>query len=108
MLAVFTRQVIGWSMQPQLDREVVLQAVLMAVWQRPTSDAVILHFDRGTQYTAHEFKEYLKAHGIVSSMRGVGHWKTCARGERLRAAETGTGPSASLSDSGRSANRYLK
>ena len=73
VLDLFTRQVIGWSMQPQLDREVVLQAVLMAAWQRPPSAAVILHSDRGAQYTAHEFRAFLKAHGIVSSMSGVGN-----------------------------------
>ena len=73
VLDLFTRQVIGWSMQPQLGREVVLQAVLMAVWQRTTSEAVILHSDRGTQYTAHEFQAFLKTHGIVSSMSGVGN-----------------------------------
>jgi len=60
-------------MQPQLGREIVLQAVLMAVRQRPTSEAVILQSDRGTQYTAQEFQAFLKTHGIVSSISGVGH-----------------------------------
>jgi putative transposase len=45
----------------------------MAVWQRTTSEAVMLHSDRGTQYTAHEFQAFLKTHGIVSSMSGVGN-----------------------------------
>ena len=71
VLDLFTRQVIGWSLQPPLGREVVLQAVLMAVWQRTTSEAVILHSDRGTQYTAQEFQAFRKTHGIVSSMSGV-------------------------------------
>ena len=60
-------------MQPQLGRKVVLQAVLMAVWQRTTSEAVILDSDRGTQYTAHEFQAFLKTHDMVSSMSGVGN-----------------------------------
>ena len=49
VVASYARQVIGWSMQPQLDRELVLQAVVMAVWQRTTPEAVMLHADRGTQ-----------------------------------------------------------
>lgn len=73
VLDLYSRQVIGWAMQPQLSREVVIQAVLMAVWQRTTSEAVVLHSDRGTQYTAHEFQELLRTHGIVSSMSGVGN-----------------------------------
>ncbi len=60
-------------MQPHLARKIVLQAVLMAVRQRTTSEAVILHSDRGTQYTAQEFQAFLKTHGIVSSMSGVGN-----------------------------------
>ncbi len=73
VLDLCSRQVIGWSMQPTLGREVVIQAVLMAVWQRTSSQSVVLHSDRGTQYTAHEFQAFLYQHGIVSSMSGVGH-----------------------------------
>lgn len=73
VLDLFSRQVVGWAMQPHLGRELVIQAVLMAVWQRTTPEAVILHSDRGTQYTADEFQEFLSKHGIVSSMSGVGN-----------------------------------
>jgi len=73
VLDLFSRQVIGWSMQPQLGRDLVMQAVLMAVWQRRRPEPVLLHSDRGTQYTAQEFQAFLKAHGIVSSMSGVGN-----------------------------------
>jgi len=73
VLDLFSRQVIGWSMQPQLTRDLVIQAVLMAVWQRSSTEPVILHSDRGTQYTAQECQTFLKAHGIVSSMSGVGN-----------------------------------
>lgn len=73
VLDLFSRQVIGWSMQPQLRRDLVIQAVLMAVWQRRNTDVVILHSDRGTQYTSQEFQAFLRAHGIVSSMSSVGN-----------------------------------
>ena len=73
VLDLFSRQVIGLSMQPRLTRDLVMQAVLMAVWQRRSSETVILHSDRGTQYTAQEFQAFLQAHGIVSSMSGVGN-----------------------------------
>lgn len=73
VLDLFSRQVIGWSMQPQLTRDLVLQAVLMAVWQRQGVEPVILHSDRGAQYTSQEFQAFLRDHGIVSSMSGVGN-----------------------------------
>lgn len=72
VLDLATRRVIGWSMRQSLDRELVLQAVLMALWQRPGDQPVILHSDRGTQYTSVEYQSFLKDHGIVSSMSGVG------------------------------------
>ena len=72
VLDLFSRQVIGWSMHPRQDCELVLQAVRMAVGQGRTSETVILHSDRGTQYTAQEFQAFLKTQGMVSSMSGVG------------------------------------
>jgi putative transposase len=73
VLDLFSRQVIGWAMHSQLGRELAIQAVLMAVWQRTTAEKVVLHSDRGVQYTAEEFQAFLKTHGIVSSMSGVGN-----------------------------------
>lgn len=43
----------------------------MAVWQKRSRQGVILHSDRGTQYTSQEFQAFLQAHGIVSRMSGV-------------------------------------
>jgi putative transposase len=60
-------------MQPQLTRVLVMQPVLMAVWQKSSPQAVILHADRGTQYTSQEFQAFLQTQGIVSSMSGVGN-----------------------------------
>ena len=39
----------------RLKRDLVMQAVLMAVWQRRNPEPVLLHSDRGTQYTSQEF-----------------------------------------------------
>ncbi|GJL65124.1 MAG: hypothetical protein NPIRA05_00950 [Nitrospirales bacterium] len=73
VLDLFSRQVIGLAMQPQQDRGLVLQAVQMALEQRTTSAVVVLHSDRGTQYTAHEFQTFLHTQGMVSSMSRVGN-----------------------------------
>jgi putative transposase len=72
VLDLATRHVVGWSMRQSLYRQLVLQAVLMALWQRQGAGSVILHSDRGTQYTSTEYQAFLKDHGIVSSMSGVG------------------------------------
>jgi putative transposase len=54
--------VVGWSMSTVQDRQLVLRAVLMACWQRPNREPVILHSDRGTQFTSYEYQQFLKDH----------------------------------------------
>jgi putative transposase len=70
---LFSNQVVGWSMSTIQDRHLVLQAVLMACWQRPKLEPVVLHSDRGTQFTSHEYQKFLKDHHITMSMSAVGH-----------------------------------
>ena len=50
----------------------MVQAVLMALWQRPTSTPVILHSDRGCQFTSEEYQRFLTAHQVTCSMSAVG------------------------------------
>ena len=64
--------VVGWSMSSRQDTQLVLQAVLMALWQKSFSDSVILHSDRGTQFTSQEYQRFLSDHSITSSMSAVG------------------------------------
>ncbi len=51
---LFSRKVIGWSMQPRMTKEIVLKALLMAVWRRNPQKQVLVHSDQGSQYTSHE------------------------------------------------------
>ena len=50
----------------------MLQAVLMALWQREDRSPVILHSDRGCQFTSDEYQRFLKGHNLVCSMSAVG------------------------------------
>jgi putative transposase len=60
-------------MSTRQDRQLVLQAVLMACWQRPGRRPVILHSDRGTQFTSYEYQQFLEDHNITLSMSAIGH-----------------------------------
>lgn len=64
--------IVGWSMSHRQDRQLVLQAVLMALWQRQDRTPVILHSDRGCQFTSEEYQRFLKGHNLVCSMSAVG------------------------------------
>lgn len=72
VLDLYSGLVVGWSMSPRQDRQLVMQAVLMAVWQRPGRTPVILHSDRGCQFTSDEYQQFLAAHHITCSMSAVG------------------------------------
>jgi len=54
-----------------MEKQLVIQAV-MALWQKHHTGSVILHSDRGSQFTSYEYQSFLKAHGIVSSMSALG------------------------------------
>jgi putative transposase len=73
VIDLYGGKVVGWSMSTTQDRQLVLQAVLMACWQRPDREPVILHSDRGTQFTSYEYQQFLKDHHITLSMSAIGH-----------------------------------
>jgi len=72
VLDLHTKQVVGWSMSRRQQRSLVLQAVLMALWQRDERTPVILHSDRGTQFTSDEYQRFLAGHNLTCSMSAVG------------------------------------
>ena len=72
VIDLYSHLVVGWSMSATQDRQLVLQAVLMALWQREDHKPVILHSDRGCQFTSDEYQRFLKGHNLVCSMSAVG------------------------------------
>ncbi len=73
VLDLFSRRVIGWSMQPRITKELVLDALLMAVWRRKPEGKVMVHSDQGSQYTSHDWSTFLKDHGLEGSMSRRGN-----------------------------------
>ncbi|RLA42816.1 MAG: IS3 family transposase [Gammaproteobacteria bacterium] len=72
VIDLFCGQVIGWSMSHRMDRQLVIQAVLMALWQKKCKEPVVLHSDRGFQFTSEEYQQFLAGHNITCSMSAVG------------------------------------
>lgn len=73
VLDLFSQLVVGWSMHHRQDRQMVIRAVQMAVWQRQDSHQVILHSDRGSQFRSGDYQDYLAANALTCSMSAVGH-----------------------------------
>ena len=72
VMDLYSGKVVGWSMSARQDTQLVLQAVLMALWQRTDRSPVVLHSDRGCQFTSDEYQRFLKDHKLQSSMSRVG------------------------------------
>ena len=45
VMDLFSRRVIGWAMDKHIDRHLVINALLMAVWQRQPKHEVLVHSD---------------------------------------------------------------
>jgi transposase InsO family protein len=50
VIDLFSRRVVGWSMSASMTAQLVVDALLMAVWRRGKPDALMHHSDRGSQY----------------------------------------------------------
>jgi putative transposase len=70
---LFSRRIVGWSMQSHLRTDLVLDALTMAVGQRLPEPGLLAHSDRGSQYTSGDYQSALRAHGIECSMSGRGN-----------------------------------
>lgn len=53
---LFSRRVVGWSMSATMTAQLVTNALVMAIWRRGQSEAVLHHSDRGSQYTSEPFQ----------------------------------------------------
>lgn len=70
VLDVFSRRIVGWSMQNHLRTELIVSALDMAVGQRKPKD-VIHHSDQGCQYTSMAFGSRCKEASVRPSMGSV-------------------------------------
>jgi putative transposase len=72
VLDLFARRAVGWSMSATMTAQLVIDALLMAIWRRGQPKELLHHSDQGSQYTAEDFQRLLADHGIVCSMSRKG------------------------------------
>jgi putative transposase len=73
VMDLYSRMIIGWSMKTTLAKEIVLDALLMALWRRAPEHDVVIHSDQGSQYSSDEWNRFCKTHGLVPSMSRRGN-----------------------------------
>ena len=70
---LYSRAVVGWSMQANMRTEVVLDAMLMAKWRRQPQKPVMIHSDQGSQFGSDEFSRWCKENNLITSMSRRGN-----------------------------------
>ncbi|MBB5800236.1 transposase InsO family protein [Saccharothrix ecbatanensis] len=86
MIDLHNREVIGHAMAEHMRAELVRDALALAVRRGLTSDDVIFHADRGTQYTSGLFRSALAGHGMRLSVGRTGSCFDCETGSCHQAA----------------------
>lgn len=72
VLDVFSRRVVGWSIDSTPTANLVTSALGMAIGNRNPTDATVIHSDHGTQYTSWAFTHRARQSGLVPSMGSIG------------------------------------
>jgi putative transposase len=72
---LFSRRIVGWSMNKNIDRYLIIRALMAAVLKRQPEEKVLVHSDQGSQYGSADYLAFLKANNLrpLMSRRGNCH-----------------------------------
>lgn len=56
VLDLYSRRIVGWSMQSSMTSQLVADALMMAVWRRGHQQQLLHHSGQGSQYTSEHFQ----------------------------------------------------
>ena len=73
ILDLFSRKIVGLSMQNRMTADLVLAALEQAFLHRQPTQGLIHHSDKGSQYTSQDFQNLLALYGMIASMSGSGN-----------------------------------
>ena len=73
IIDLYSRQVVGWSMDTRMTATLVCDALSMALFRRGFPEQVIVHSDRGSQYCSKEYRELITAYKLKQSMSRKGN-----------------------------------
>ena len=68
-----SRRIVGWALDIDMTEKLVHTALAMALAQRQTKPDLILHSDRGVQYRAQKYVDYVHSKGLKQSMSRKGN-----------------------------------
>jgi transposase InsO family protein len=96
---LFSRRVVGWETSDTIDRNLTIAAFRRAVENRHPGKHLVIHTDRGCQYTSWDFRREVAATGGIQSMSRPGHsLRQCLRGDVLQDSQDGMRRKTSFQD----------
>ncbi len=77
VMDLYSRYIIGWSLDSSMTEQLVTDALAMAFAKREVKPGLIIHSDRGTQYRAQGYVDFIASKGARPSMSRKGNcWDT--------------------------------
>ncbi|MEZ8863327.1 IS3 family transposase [Vibrio artabrorum] len=73
IIDLYSRQVIGWSMDTRMTASLVCDALSMALFRRGFPEQVITHSDRGSQYCSKDYRDLISTYNLRQSMSRKGN-----------------------------------
>ena len=73
VLDLYSRRIVGWAMSDSLHRQLVIDALQMAITTRQPSPGLVHHSDRGSQYASDDYQALLTKNRMVGSMSRKGN-----------------------------------
>lgn len=83
VIDLYSRQIVGWSVQEHMCTSLCTDALTMAWWSRKRPLGVLHHSDRGSQYASHEYQQQLQDYKMKVSMSRKGNCWDNAPTERV-------------------------
>jgi len=72
ILDKFSRRVVGWSLSKRRNVELSLAAFKQAAKKRLVQPGLYFHSDRGAEYVANRYRNWLEDNGVIQSMNRKG------------------------------------
>jgi transposase InsO family protein len=73
VLDLYSRRIVGWAMSDSLHRQLVIDALQMAIVARKPPPGLLHHSDRGSQYASHDYQALLTNAKMIISMSRKGN-----------------------------------
>jgi transposase InsO family protein len=79
IMDLYSRKIIGWSMDTRMQESLTLEVLRMALFKRKIHHGLLLHSDRGSQYASFSYQKVLYDNHIICSMSRKGNcWDNAA------------------------------